>query len=345
VKAARIHQHGGPGVLVYEEVPEPAIRAGQVLVRVRACALNHLDLFVRAGIPGMKFDMPHVLGSDIAGEIVAVGDLCERVRPGWRVLLSPGLSCRQCEPCLAGRDNQCRRYSVFGYGIDGGNRELLAAPEYSVIQIPDTLSFEAAAAVPLAFLTAWHILVTRARLQPGEDVLVLAASSGVGSAAIQIAKMLQCRVISTAGGDAKLARARELGADHAIDHYRDDISAEVRKLTGKRGVDVVVEHVGVATWPKSLESLAPGGRLVTCGSTTGYDAHVDLRYLFSKQWSLLGSFMGTMAELHQVLQFVFRGQLRPVMDSVFPLAEIRAAHQRLETGSQFGKVVLSLPVY
>jgi NADPH:quinone reductase-like Zn-dependent oxidoreductase len=157
--------------------------------------------------------------------------------------------------------------------------------------------------------------------------------------------MLQCRVISTAGGDAKLARARELGADHAIDHYRDDISAEVRKLTGKRGVDVVVEHVGVATWPKSLESLAPGGRLVTCGSTTGYDAHVDLRYLFSKQWSLLGSFMGTMAELHQVLQFVFRGQLRPVMDSVFPLAEIRAAHQRLETGSQFGKVVLSLPVY
>ncbi len=345
MKAARIHQHGGPGVLVYEEVPEPAIRAGQVLVRVRACALNHLDLFVRAGIPGMKFDMPHVLGSDIAGEIVAVGDLCERVRPGWRVLLSPGLSCRQCEPCLAGRDNQCRRYSVFGYGIDGGNRELLAAPEYSVIQIPDTLSFEAAAAVPLAFLTAWHILVTRARLQPGEDVLVLAASSGVGSAAIQIAKMLQCRVISTAGGDAKLARARELGADHAIDHYRDDISAEVRKLTGKRGVDVVVEHVGVATWPKSLESLAPGGRLVTCGSTTGYDAHVDLRYLFSKQWSLLGSFMGTMAELHQVLQFVFRGQLRPVMDSVFPLAEIRAAHQRLETGSQFGKVVLSLPVY
>jgi NADPH:quinone reductase-like Zn-dependent oxidoreductase len=345
VKAARIHQHGGPGVLVYEEVPEPAIRAGQVLVRVRACALNHLDLFVRAGIPGMKFDMPHVLGSDIAGEIVAVGDLCERVRPGWRVLLSPGLSCRQCEPCLAGRDNQCRRYSVFGYGIDGGNRELLAAPEYSVIQIPDTLSFEAAAAVPLAFLTAWHSLVTRARLQPGEDVLVLAASSGVGSAAIQIAKMLQCRVISTAGGDAKLARARELGADHAIDHYRDDISAEVRKLTGKRGVDVVVEHVGVATWPKSLESLAPGGRLVTCGSTTGYDAHVDLRYLFSKQWSLLGSFMGTMAELHQVLQFVFRGQLRPVMDSVFPLAEIRAAHQRLETGSQFGKVVLSLPVY
>src|SRR5271157_3995998 len=341
MKAARIHQHGGPDVLVYEDVPEPAIRADQVLVRVRACALNHLDLFVRAGIPGMKFAMPHVLGSDIAGEIVAVGDGCERVRPGWRVVLSPGLSCRQCVACLAGRDNQCRRYSVFGYGHDGGNTELLAAPEYSVIQIPDTLSFEAAAAAPLVFLTAWHMLITRARLQAGEDVLVLAASSGVGSAAIQIAKMFQCRVISTASGVDKLARARELGADHAIDHYRDDISAEVRKLTGKRGVDVVVEHVGAATWPKSLESLAPGGRLVTCGSTTGYDARVDLRYLFSKQWSLLGSFMGTMGELHQALKFVFRGQLKPVIDSVYPLAEIREAHRRLENREQFGKILVA----
>lgn len=341
MKAARIHQHGGPDVLVYEDVPEPVIRADEVLVRVRACALNHLDLFVRAGIPGMKFAMPRVLGSDIAGEIVAVGDRCQRVRPGWRVLLAPGLSCRQCEHCLAGRDNQCRRYSVFGYGMDGGNTELLAAPEYSVIQIPESLSFEEAAAVPLVFLTAWHMLITRARLQPGEDVLVLGASSGVGSAAIQIAKMFHCRAISTAGGEAKVARARELGADHVIDPYHNDISAEVRKLTGQRGVDVVVEHVGAATWPKSLESLATGGRLVTCGATTGYEARVDLRYLFSKQWSLLGSFMGTMAELHQVLKFVFAGQLRPVVDSVYPLAEIRAAHERLESGAQFGKIVLT----
>jgi NADPH:quinone reductase-like Zn-dependent oxidoreductase len=340
MKAARIHQHGGPDVLVVEEIPEPKIRADQVLVRVRACALNHLDLFVRAGIPGMKFPMPRILGSDIAGEVVAVGELCERVKPGWRILLSPGLSCRQCEACLSGNDNLCRRFTMFGYAIDGGNTELLAAPEYSVIQIPDDLSFEEAAAAPLVFLTAWHMLMARTKLQPGEDVLVLAASSGVGTAAIQIAKMFQCRVIATAGSQDKMARARELGADHVIDHYRQDIGAEVKRITGKRGVDVVVEHVGIATWQKSLESMAPAGRLVTCGATTGYDARVDLRYLFSKQWSLLGSFMGTMGELHQVLKFVFRKQLKPIVDRVYPLSQIREAHQRLENKEQFGKVIV-----
>ncbi len=340
MKVARIHQHGGPEVLVYEEVPDPQIKANEVLVRVRAGSLNHLDLFVRAGIPGMKFAMPHILGSDIAGEVVQVGDLCERVKPGWRVLLSPGTSCRQCEQCLLGQDNLCRRFTMFGYAKDGGNAELMAVPEYAVIPIPDDLTFEEAAATPLVFLTAWHMLMARARLQPGEDILVLAASSGVGMAAIQIARMFQCRVIATAGGEEKLARARELGADFAIDHYRQDISAEVRKITAKKGVDVVVEHVGIATWQKSLESLAPAGRLVTCGATTGYDARVDLRFLFSKQWSLLGSFMGTMGELHQVLKFVFRKQLKPVIDSVYPLSEIRAAHERLERKEQFGKVIV-----
>ena len=342
MKLARIHQHGGPETLVYEDAPDPVIQANQALIRVRACALNHLDLFVRAGIPGMKIPMPHVPGSDIAGEVVAVGDLCERVKPGWRVLLSPGVSCRQCEHCLAGNDNYCRKYTLFGLGIDGGNAELIAAPEYAVIQIPDGLGFEEAAAAPLVFLTAWHMLMGRAKLQPGEDVLVLAASSGVGVCAIQIAKMFQCRVIATAGGEAKLAKAKELGADHVVDHYAGDIAGEVKKFTGKRGVDVVVEHVGVATWSRSLDSLAPAGRLVTCGATTGFDAKLDLRYLFSKQWSLLGSFMGTMGELHQVLKFVFRGQLKPVIDTVFALSEIRAAHERLEGKQQFGKVVLKI---
>ncbi len=341
MKIARIYRHGGPEVLTCEEAPEPRIRANQVLVRVRATALNHLDLFVRAGLPGVKIEMPHVLGSDIAGEIVEVGELCERVQPGWRVLLSPGLSCRQCEACVSGNDNACRRYTLFGYGVDGGNTELLAAPEYSAIRIPDALCFEEAAAAPLVFLTAWHMLMTRARLQPGEDVLVLSASSGVGSAAIQIAKLFQCCVIATAGSEEKSARARELGAAHTIDHYQQDISAEVKKITGRRGVDVVFEHVGQATWTKSLESLAPGGRVVTCGATTGYDARVDLRYLFSKQWSLLGSFMGGMGELHQVLKFVFRGQLKPVIDRVYPLEEIRAAHEHLEHKEQFGKVILN----
>lgn len=340
MKAARIHQHGGPEVLRYEDVPDPQIKANQILLRVRACALNHLDLFVRAGIPGMKFNMPHILGCDIAGEVMQAGALCERVPPGWRVLLSPGVSCRQCAQCASGLDNYCRRYTMFGYAVDGGDCELMAVPEYAAIPIPDDMSFEEAAAVPLVFLTAWHMLMARAALQPGEDVLVLAASSGVGSAAIQIAKMFHCRVIATAGGEAKLAKARELGADHVIDHYAQDISAEVKKLTARRGVDVVIEHVGTATWQKSMEALAPTGRLVTCGATTGYDAKVDLRFLFSRQYSLLGSFMGSLGELHQVLKFVFRKQLKPVIDRVYPLSEIRAAHERLENREQFGKVIL-----
>ena len=340
MKAVRFHEHGGPDVLRYEDVPEPEIRADAVLIRVRACALNHIDLWVRAGIPGMRFAMPHISGADIAGEVVRVGELCQRVKPGQRVLLAPDTSCRQCEFCLSGHDNRCVKFSVLGFLVDGGYREYMPAPEWSVIPIPDALSFTEAAAIPLVFLTAWHMLVGTAKLEVGEDVLVLGASSGVGSAAIQIAKLFHCRVIATAGGDAKMARAAELGADHVVDHYQQDIAAEVKRITGKRGVDVVFEHVGTATWAKSLESLAPGGRLVTCGATTGYDARVDLRYLFSKQWSLLGSFMGSMGELHQVLKFVFRKQLKPVVDRVFPLAEIAAAHRYLENKEQFGKVIV-----
>jgi NADPH:quinone reductase-like Zn-dependent oxidoreductase len=342
MNVARIYKHGGPEVLVLEEAPEPSIKANQILLRVRACSLNHLDLFVRAGIPGMEFSMPHVLGSDIAGEVIEAGELCERVRPGWRVLLSPGLSCRQCEECVSGRDNRCRRYTLFGYGVDGGNAQYIAVPEYAAIPIPDNLSFEEAAAAPLVFLTAWHMLIERARLQPGEDVLVLAASSGVGSAAVQLAKLFHCRVIATAGGEAKVAKAKDLGADETIDHYQQDISTEVRRLTGRRGVDVVFEHVGTATWQKSMQSLAPNGRLVTCGATTGHDAKIDLRFLFSRQQSILGSFMGTLGELHQVLKFVFRKSVRPVIDRVYPLPEIAAAHERLERSEQFGKVVIRL---
>ncbi len=325
---------------MYEDVPEPVIQPDQILLRVRASALNHLDLFVRQGIPGVKIPMPHILGSDIAGEVVAAGELCRRVKPGWRVLLAPAVSCRQCEPCVSGRDNLCRSYTLWGLGIGGGNAELMAAPEYTAIRIPDDMSYEEAAAVPLVFLTAWHMLTARARLRLGEDVLVLAASSGVGSAAIQIARLHHCRVIATAGGEEKMAKARELGADYVIDHYRQNIAAEVRAITEKRGVDVVFEHVGAATWPASMASLAPGGRLVTCGATTGFDVNLDLRFLFSKQYSLLGSFMGALGELHQVLKFVFRKQLRPVIDRVYPLSEIRAAHERLENKEQFGKVIV-----
>ncbi|MGE5647318.1 MAG: zinc-binding dehydrogenase [Acidobacteriota bacterium] len=340
MKAARIHQHGGPEVLVYEDAPDPVFAPDQALIRVRACALNHLDLWVRAGIPGMKVPMPHILGSDAAGEVVGTGALCRRVKLGQRVLISPGQSCRQCEKCLMGRDNECPRYTLLGTTIDGGNAEFVAVPEYGVIPIPDDLGFEEAAAAPLVFVTAWHMLFTRAELKPGEDVLVLAASSGVGMAAIQLAKLFHSRVIATAGGEAKMDLARRLGADYVIDHYKQDIAAEVKRITARRGVDVVFEHVGAATWPASMQSLAPAGRVVTCGATTGYDVKIDLRFLFNRQQSVLGSFMGTQGELHQVLKFVFRKLVRPVVDRVYPLAEISAAHERLEKKEQFGKIVV-----
>ena len=339
MKAVRIHEYGGPEVLKYEDVPVPAPKPAEVLLRVRACALNHLDVWIRQGLPRVK-TLPHILGSDISGEVAEVGALCWRVKPGQRVLLAPGLSCRQCEQCVSGNDNQCAQYTLFGSGVSGGNCEYMTAPEYSVIPIPDTLSFEEAAAAPLVFLTAWHMLLASAGLQAGEDVLVLAASSGVGMAAVQIAKMFQCRVIATAGGAAKLEKAKALGADHVIDHYTQDIAAEVKACTANRGVDVVFEHVGAATWAKSVASLAAGGRLVTCGITTGYDVKLDLRVLFRKHQSLLGSFMGTLGELHRVLKFVFQGRLKPVVDRVYPLSEIAGAHRRLDNKEQFGKVVV-----
>jgi len=340
MKAVRIHEYGGPEVLKLEEIEVPKPKANEVQLRVRACALNHLDLWVRQGLPKVK-TLPHILGSDIAGEVTEVGELCTRIKPGQRVLLSPGVSCRQCERCVSGNDNQCRQYTLFGSGVPGGNREFMTAPEYAVIPIPDGLDFEHAAAAPLVFLTAWHMLFGRAGLQAGEDVLVLAASSGVGMAAVQIAKLFHCRVIATAGGEPKLAKARELGADHVIDHYTQDIAAEVKKITEKRGVDVAFEHVGAATWNKSVESLAAGGRAVTCGITTGYDVPLDLRPLFTKQQSLLGSFMGTLGELHRVLKFVFQGKLKPVVDRVYPMDQIADAHRRLENKEQFGKVVVT----
>ena len=340
MKAVLIRAHGGPEVLEYTDVPEPELRADEVLVRVRAAALNHLDLWVCHGMPGAKIPLPHTPGSDAAGEVMAVGGLCRRVKVGQRVLIAPGLSCRQCLACLEGRDNECAHYALQGLAAPGLDREFVAVPEYAVIPIPDSLSYEAAAATPLVFVTAWHMLITRARLQPGEDVLVLAASSGVGMAAVRIAKWLRCRVIATAGNEDKLKRALALGADDVIDHYRQDISAEVRRLTDKRGVDVVFEHVGAATWQKSLESMAVGGPLVTCGNTTGYDVRLDLRYLFTRHQALLGSFMGTMGELHRVLKLVFDGSVRPVIDKTFPMSEIRSAHARLDRKEQFGKIVV-----
>jgi NADPH:quinone reductase-like Zn-dependent oxidoreductase len=339
MKAVRIHQFGGPEVLTYEGIADPQPRKDQVLVRVRACSLNHLDLWVRKGLPGVK--LPHILGSDVAGEIVEVGEYITGFKAGQRVLLAPMHYCGDCEKCVAGLQNQCREFTVLGNGVDGGNCELFAAPAANVIPIPDSLDFNQAASVPLVFVTAWHMLVGRAQVRPGQTVLVLGGSSGVGTAAIQIAKLFHCRVITTAGNDAKLAKARELGADYGINHYQQKISDEVRKITNKEGVDVAIEHVGAATWDESLKSLKGNGTLVTCGATTGSSVGVELRHLFARQLSLLGSYMGTMGELHEVLKHIFAGRLKPVLDRAFPLSEIRAAHEYLEKSQMFGKVVVN----
>jgi NADPH:quinone reductase-like Zn-dependent oxidoreductase len=338
MKAVRIHQFGGPEVLTYEDVPDPKPRKDQVLVRVRACSLNHLDVWVRKGLPGVK--LPHILGSDVAGEVVEAGEYVTGFKAGERVLLSPMHYCGHCAKCVAGLQNQCREFTVLGNAVDGGNCELIAASPANVIPIPDSLEFNQAASVPLVFVTAWHMLVGLARVRPGQTVLVLGASSGVGIAAIQIAKLFHCRVITSAGDETKLAKGRALGADFGIDHYKQKISDEVRKITNKEGVDIVVEHVGAATWDESVKSLKTGGTLVTCGATSGPNVGIDLRHLFARQLSLLGSYMGTMGELHEVLKHVFAGRLKPVVDSVFPLSELRAAHEYLEKSQMFGKVVV-----
>jgi NADPH:quinone reductase-like Zn-dependent oxidoreductase len=338
MKAVRFHQHGDADVLRFEEAPQPEALPGDVLVRVRACALNHLDIWNRRGVVRIK--LPHIPGADVAGEVEASDDAA--FPPGTRVMLQPGLSCGRCEACLDGRDNECPRYDVLGSQSDGGYAEYVRVPVGNVIALPDAIGFVEAAAFPLTFVTAWHMLVTRARVRPGEDVLVLAGGSGVGQAAIQIAWLHGARVFATAGSDDKLARARELGAHEVINHHTEDVPAAIRRFTGTRGVDVVIEHVGEATWERSLKCLARGGRLVTCGATTGHNAAVDLRFLFSRQYALMGSYMGTKAELLRAARFFFAGQLRPIVDRTFPLAEAAAAHRYLEQGRQFGKVVLEV---
>jgi NADPH:quinone reductase-like Zn-dependent oxidoreductase len=340
MRAVRFHQHGGLEVLKYEDAPQPKIQPNEILVKIKACALNHLDLWLRVGVRDWKLAMPHILGSDISGEVAEVGSLVSRVKFGDRVLLCQGISCGQCEMCFKGLDSACRSYTLFGAGVDGGYAEYVKSPEVNAILIPGDLSFEEAAAVPLVFITAWHMLIARANIKPGEDVLVIGAGSGVGIAAIQVAKLFGARVFAVAGTDAKLEKALALGADAGINHRKQSIAEEVRRLTGKRGVDVIVEHVGAAVWEACFESLATYGRLVTCGTTSGEDVKLNLRLLYGRQRALLGSFMGGKAELLDALKLIEQRKLKAVIDSVFPLKDAAAAQKKMEDRDFFGKILL-----
>jgi NADPH:quinone reductase-like Zn-dependent oxidoreductase len=340
VKAVVFERHGGAEVLEYREgFPDPVLRPGHVRVRVRGASVNHLDIWTRKGLP-FPIEMPHILGNDIAGVVEELGEGVSHLAVGDAVMLAPGAGCNHCRACLDGDDNQCLAYDIFGQRKQGGYAEFVIAPSRNVFPKPSHLTFEEAASMPLVFLTAWHMLVGRASLKAGETVLVLAAGSGVGIAAVQIAKMLGATVFATASSEAKLARARELGADAGILYEAVDFAAEARRLTGKRGVDVVFEHTGEATWEQSIASLARGGRLVTCGASSGFNGRTDLRALFAKHISLHGSYMGRIAEFDEVLKHIRSGRLKPVVDRVLPLREARAAHEAMEKREQFGKIVL-----
>lgn len=342
MKAIVIRQHGGLDQLLLEERPAPQRGPGQALVTVRAVALNHLDLWVRRGVPGHRFPLPIVPGAEVAGVIDDVDENSMGWKAGDEVIVAPGYSCGLCVACLSGQDPLCLSYGMFGESSDGGCTEAIAVPIRNLLRKPAFLSFAEAAALPLDLLTAWHMLVARAQLRPGETVLVHAGGSGVGSAGIQVAKLWGASVIATAGSAEKAARSRELGASETILYREVDFLAEVRRLTGKRGVDVVFEHVGADTFERSLKSLARGGRLVTCGATTGGDVSINIRLVFFKLLSILGSTMGSLGELHEIMKHVDAGRLKPIVDRVLPLQSIAEGHRILEAREAFGKVVLEV---
>ncbi|HVZ86378.1 MAG TPA: zinc-binding dehydrogenase [Polyangia bacterium] len=346
MRAALFRRHGGPEVMEVGEVPDPRPGPGEVLVRVTAAALNHIDLWLRRGLPALPVPLPHVLGGDVCG-VVAESGAGVAPRPGCnvgdRVLVNPGLSCGRCPACLSGRDNFCPDYRMTGEQTWGGQAELLVVPAQNLVPAPrDRVPLDDAqlASLPTSFMTAWQMLVERAQIRLGETVLVLAAGSGVGVAAIQIAKLYGARVIATASTDTKLAASRALGADEVINHTTAEIVAEVKRITGRRGADIVVEHVGAATFPKAVVAAARGGRIVTCGATTGFEPILNLRHVFWRQLSILGSTMASKARLFEILDLVAGGRLRPVVDQVLPLGQVAAAHRLLESRQAFGKLVL-----
>ncbi len=331
MRAVFFEQHGGAEVLRYGDFPEPVVGPHDVLIGVKACALNHLDIWIRQGLPGISIPLPHILGADVSGVILETGKAVRGKKKGSRVVISPG-----------GVDSYSPDFQILGLQSQGGYAEKVCVNENYVIPVSKRYSFEKWAAMPLVSLTAYHMLVTRAALKPKETVLVHAAGSGVGSIAIQLAKFLGAKVFTTVGSADKISHAKKLGADAVILYKEEDFSEAVHRLTKGRGVDVIFEHIGPETWQKNIKSLRRGGRLVTCGATSGPKAEIDLRYLFSKQLSILGSYVGSLTELHKVLALIEKGAIKPVIDKVFPLEEAKSAHQRMESRKNFGKIVLKV---
>ena len=340
MKAVLFRAHGGPDKLSYEDLPTPVIGPDEVLVKVKACALNHLDIWIRQGNPAYPMPLPHVSGSDVAGVVEQVGAQADHVTVGQRVFVSPGISCWKCEPCLAGRDNFCRSYSLLGAMMHGGYAEYVKVPFRNVLPMPENLSFEQAAAFPLVSVTASHMLFALAGLQHGETVLIMGGGSGVGTMAIQMAKLAGARVITTVGSDDKIPKAVVLGADAVINHSKEKVADRVKLLTEGHGVDVVIEHIGPEVWESCLASLAKGGRLITCGATTGAEVKVDLRYIYSRQYTIKGSYMGTRAELVKAAELMGQKRLISVIDRTYPLREARAAQEQMLSRKFFGKIVL-----
>lgn len=340
MRAATYMAHGGPDVIQMQDIPAPVAGPGDVLVRVKAVALNHIDLWLRKGLPRIHLNFPHIPGADVAGVVEDVGAAVTRVQKGTEVIIAPGVSCGSCRYCVVGEDNLCDRFTILGEHRHGGYAEYVTVPEANILPKPPGLSFEEAAAVPLVFQTAWNMLMTNGRLTFGEDVLIWGAGSGVGSAGIQIAAVTGARVIAVAGASWKLEKARSLGADEIVDYREQDVLSEVRRLTDGRGVDVVFDHVGAATWQTSIKALARGGRLVTCGATSGYEAATDIRYLYGRRLSIHGTWVGTKRDLYAVMELVQQGRVRPVVHTVLPLSEAAAAQGIMERSEHFGKIVL-----
>jgi NADPH2:quinone reductase len=340
MKAIYFSKHGDPSVLEYGELPDPSPARNEVLINVHAASLNHLDIFVRRGIPGLHIEYPHVPGSDASGVVSGLGEGVTGFKLGDRVLVNPSLSCGTCDYCIRGDASMCRTFGIIGESTRGTCCEKITIPASNVIKIPDHFSFEAAAAVPLVFLTSWRMLITRGSVSPGEHVLILGAASGVGTACIQIAKKAGARVYATASTSEKLELCRRLGAGVLINYTDQDFVKRVRAETSGNGVDVCVDFIGNDTWVKSLKSLATGGRLLTCGATTGFAPQTDLRHIFFRQLHIIGSTMGSKNDLLTPLEFLFNGEMEPVIDRVFELQDTAAAHRLMEDRGVAGKVVI-----